>query len=164
MHSYILNLFIYLYFGCPVSLLLHLGFPLVAASRGAPLWLQCGVLSLVASCCRGQALGHRLLWFSVVVAPRLWKLSSVAVAREQIAPRHVESSKIRIKPVFLQWQADSLPTKYQGSPNLLIFLFCILLYFLMLQNSFFLNFRLYLENFLQSFFFKRSKSAGNKFC
>ena len=41
--------FIYLMFGCPGSLLLHVGFSLVVASRGYPLIVVCSLLTAVVS-------------------------------------------------------------------------------------------------------------------
>ena len=43
------NLFIYLMFGCPGSLLLHVSFSLVAASGGYPLIVVCRLLTAVVS-------------------------------------------------------------------------------------------------------------------
>ena len=110
--SIFINLFIYLFFGCVGSSLLHAGF---LQLRRAGATLCCGARASHCggfSCCGAQALGTRAsqLWHagSVVVARGLWSAGSVVVVHGlscSVACGIFLDQGLNLCP--LHWQADS---------------------------------------------------------
>ena len=100
---FFLNKFIYLFFGCIGSSLLHAGF----------LQLQQAGASL---CCGARALGAQA---SVVVARRLQSAGSVVVVHglscSAVCGIFLDQGS---NPCPLHWQVDSQPLCYQGRPQL----------------------------------------------
>ena len=151
MYSHIFKLFIHLYFGC-TCLCCCAGFSLVPASGSSSLVAVCGLLVVAVPCCRGQALGC-----TGFCSSQQLRLPGSRAQVQQLWPpglgalRHVDFSKIRIKPVFSSMAGLFFTTKPSGQPKLTyIFVFHVLLYFLMLQNSFFF---FYIFIYIQRIFF-----------
>ena len=93
----------------------------VAARRGSSLVAEHGLLIVVTSHCRAQALGA---WASVVAAHGLSSWGSQALEHRIVVVAHKLSCSPAYgifptqgsNPRLLHWQADSVPLCHQGSP------------------------------------------------